>query len=508
MYSVLIVDDEPLIREGLRTIVDWEEEGFRVVDVASDAAEALRKLPLLEPRLVIVDIRMPGMDGLELLRTIQEQYRPCPRFLILSGYADFEYARTALQLRVDGYLLKPIDEDELVRYLRRVKEELEAIDREEAEERNLEGRILKLLSGEEASLGGTKEWIAMAYEIALIKLQSREEIEAATVARIKRLLAERFERVGRGAVFSSGAYLGLLLKETGSSLSGREDAYRLIAEACGECGLDFVSVAGGAVPDQASLRRSYERARALMKHHFLYAGERMHLAEPETPDEAEDAETGSAEDRLFLALDAANPAAVEAVLRRMGAGWLAAGASEQELKAGFVASMSAAISKLSLKRPELREQLQTLNARTASLYGEYRYGQLLERLVSIGKDISNRLSEDNGGPDKQVRKMIELIHRNSSDSLKLEALAEALGYSSSYLGKLFKSATGENFNTYLDKVRIGKAKELLRQGKKVYEVAEQVGYTNVDYFHAKFRKYVGSSPISFRKKGEGEDTTE
>jgi two-component system response regulator YesN len=192
----------------------------------------------------------------------------------------------------------------------------------------------------------------------------------------------------------------------------------------------------------------------------------------------------------------------------MGAGWLVAGASEQELKAGFVASMSAAISRLSLKRPELREQLQTLNARTASLYGEYRYGQLLERLFLIGKDISNRLSEDDGGPDKQVRKMIELIHRNSSDSLKLEALAEALGYSSSYLGKLFKSATGENFNTYLDKVRIGKAKELLRQGKKVYEVAERVGYTNVDYFHAKFRKYVGSSPISFRKKGEGEDTTE
>lgn len=508
MYSVLIVDDEPLIREGLRTIIDWEEHGFQVADVASDAAETLRKLPHLEPRLMIVDIRMPGMDGLELLRAVQERYRPCPRFLILSGYADFEYARTALQLKVDGYLLKPIDEDELVRHLSRVKAEIDEERREAEGSLDRESLIAKLLSGAAPASAASNEWTWASYEIALVRLLSREEIDVAAVSRAKQLLADRFDRIGTGVVFSADPYLGLLLKDTANSRSAHRAAYRLIAEACRECGLDFVAVAGGAVPDAAALERSYKRARTLMKHRFLYAGGKLYIDPPELPAGGSETEAGSADDKLFLALDASNPDAAMIVLRQMGASWLAAGAPEQDIKAGFVSRMSAAISKLSQNRPELRELVRAYNTEAAALYGEYRYELLLERLFSICAGIADKLSEKGAGPDKQVRKMIEMIHRNSSDALKLESLAEALGYNSSYLGKLFKNATGENFNTYLDKVRIEKAKELLRQGKKVYQVAEQVGYTNVDYFHAKFRKYVGSSPISFRKKSGAPDTTE
>ena len=79
-------------------------------------------------------------------------------------------------------------------------------------------------------------------------------------------------------------------------------------------------------------------------------------------------------------------------------------------------------------------------------------------------------------------------------------LAEIFNYSSAYLGKLFKNTTGESFNTYLDKVRIQKAKELLMKDIKVYKVAEHVGYTNVDYFFSKFKKYVGVSPSTFKKE--------
>ena len=105
-----------------------------------------------------------------------------------------------------------------------------------------------------------------------------------------------------------------------------------------------------------------------------------------------------------------------------------------------------------------------------------------------------------GGTDKQINKMIDLIHRSYDENLKLETLAEVFNYNSAYLGKLFKNVTGEYFNTYLDQVRIEKAKALLEQGFKVYQVAEKVGYANVDYFHSKFRKYVGSSPSTYRKK--------
>ncbi|MBD2846456.1 helix-turn-helix domain-containing protein [Paenibacillus sp. IB182496] len=92
------------------------------------------------------------------------------------------------------------------------------------------------------------------------------------------------------------------------------------------------------------------------------------------------------------------------------------------------------------------------------------------------------------------------IEREYRDNLRLETLAADFHYSSSHLGRLFRKETGDYFNTYLDKVRIEQAKRLLKHGWKVYEVAERVGYPNVDYFHGKFRKYVGIPPGEFRKE--------
>lgn len=98
-----------------------------------------------------------------------------------------------------------------------------------------------------------------------------------------------------------------------------------------------------------------------------------------------------------------------------------------------------------------------------------------------------------------MKQMIEFIQRNPGENLKLEVLAEVFNYNSSYLGKLFKNHTGEYFNAFLDKVRMEKAKELLDEGLKVHQVAARVGYANVDYFHGKFKKYVGESlPLTNR----------
>ena len=88
--------------------------------------------------------------------------------------------------------------------------------------------------------------------------------------------------------------------------------------------------------------------------------------------------------------------------------------------------------------------------------------------------------------------------RHYAENLKLETLAELSNYNSGYLGKMFKNFTGEHFNTYLDQVRLRHAVELLQQGLKVHQVSELVGYANVDYFHAKFKKYKGLSPSSFK----------
>ena len=104
-----------------------------------------------------------------------------------------------------------------------------------------------------------------------------------------------------------------------------------------------------------------------------------------------------------------------------------------------------------------------------------------------------------------MERVVQYIQSNYSSELRLEQLATIFGYNRAYLGKVFHQYTGENFNNYLDRIRITEAKRLLASEQyKVYEVAEMVGYTNINYFHNKFKKYVGISPLNYKRQENGE----
>jgi len=119
MYKVLIVDDEPIVREGLKTIIDWEKYGFYVCAEASNGLEGIQIIEKLNPHLVLVDIKMPEVCGLKMISIIQDRSLNV-KFIILTGYSDFEYAQKAINYGVVAYLLKPIDEIELIRHVEKV----------------------------------------------------------------------------------------------------------------------------------------------------------------------------------------------------------------------------------------------------------------------------------------------------------------------------------------------------------------------------------------------------
>lgn len=507
MFKIMIVDDEPLIREGLRTIVDWETYGFEVAGVAVGGLDALEKLPRLRPDLMIVDIRMPGMDGLELMRAIREREWSAPRFVVLSGYADFEYARQALEMKADAYVLKPVEEEELVEALVRLKRALV----EEAAEANSalspERAAISLLAGE--GEGGPPPAQAVdairlgepPYRVVLIRPQSREELGPAAAVRVQRRLCELFDaRVGKGVSFSLDANAGLVLAGDADLAS----AYRSIARACADAGVDGTAVGGPPVERLEELNRSYHAALEGMKRRFLLAGDRIHRAE-ETASQPASGQTarglGTAEEEtLLLALDSGSAEAAAAWIRRAGEAMRVAGMEEAAIKSGFAQLFTQALAKLEQRRPDTRERCRAFAAEVPALYQEYRYSALIARLTKLAGEMTEAFRCCDG--DHQVQRMIELIGRHYAENLRLESLADVFGYNSAYLGKLFKSKTGEAFNAYLDKVRIDKAKELLEQGLKVYQVAERVGYCSVDYFHGKFRKYVGVSPTAYRKHAD------
>ncbi|MCI3919950.1 response regulator transcription factor [Paenibacillus sp. TRM 82003] len=503
---MLLVDDEPMIREGLRTLIDWESYGYTVVDTAANGKEALTKYESVRPDLMIVDIRMPGMNGLELIEALRAKDQGL-HMLILSGYADFDYAKKAIVNRIDGYLLKPVDEDELIDYLKKLRGVME----EEKRRRSASGaavadmskeRIVQaLLAGEAPSSGGATEGFGWPeYEVLLVKPLGRGELEGGIVRAVKRELADRFEGTGRGVVFEMEPYVGILSKASMADPYHRDIAYRQISDACQKADTDFAVSAGGAAADWSDVPASYESALRLMKHRFFHpSGKIVREGETAFPQgDAHEPNMDELTEKLFFAVDIGNLEAIASIVGEAGERLAAAGLAEQAIKACVVQIGASVIGKLALHRPDVQTQSQSFSVEMLEVYKEYRFEDLLAHATKLFQSLAESL--DDQGTETVVKRMIDVIQRNYHENLKLETLAELLHYNSAYLGKVFKASTGEYFNTYVDQVRIAHAKELLEQGMKVYQVAEKVGYANVDYFHSKFRKYVGTSPSAYKKK--------
>lgn len=513
MIKVLIVDDEPKQREGLRTFIDWQSYGYIVVDTASNGNEALDKYKTHRPELVITDIRMPGMDGLQLtsqLRAMDSKLH----FLILSGYADFEYAKKAMAYRADGYLMKPVDEDELIDYLNKIKEQ---VDQEKSAERlqhaskewGREAFIRSLLTGtyeENANLEEEAEQLRLlwnSYQVLLLSLRQgdEEELDSAVLTGLLRRLASMFEQTDRGFVFMYQAKIGVLLREPILSVE-TEDVYEDIRRALEGTGTEFSASLGHKVSAINDVASSYTAARDLCKKHFFIGDGKLLCPEMQQRNElsaaSEDGHSAEhCKEQLFYALEVGNRETMKSLIRRMGQSLTAAGHGEGEIKRRFVELLTSILGKGMKDSP----QLEIWSLETSDYIAEIYYARTLESVYEKAgmflERMMNQLCE--GGNHHEVKAMLDLIHRNFSDNLKLETLSGIFNYNSAYLGKLFKNETGEYFNTYLDKVRIEKAKAMLEGGMKVYQVAEKVGYTNVDYFHTKFRKYVGTSPSAYRK---------
>lgn len=513
MYKVLLVDDEPTIREGLRTLIEWEELGYYVVDTGSNGKDALAKYEKFKPDLIIIDIRMPGMSGLEVIERIRESDKSV-HIIILSGYADFDYAKRAISSKADGYLLKPVDEDELIGYLKRVRK---TIDQERASERGgaavdwtPEMVIQSLLTGgyrdmliEAADRAGLN-W--KAYEVVLIRPLSRHLIDAADIQHLKEMLAQLYDQKERGAVFTLDPHLGIVVKNGVGGEEMRESLWKELNALFSSMGLDFAAAAGGIVHEWPEVERSYHQAVQVLHYRFFLEAGIVHdrtslpAAGPVTSDEPHEVHVDLSDltDKLYLAVDIANIESIHQLIEQAGVRMKEAALGEEEVKGHYAQMASTAAARLVQHRAGLQEAAHELSNGLLELYKDYRYSDAAARVNRLLEQLAERA--DTSSADKQVNRMIDIIRRNYHENLKLETIAELLNYNSAYLGKLFKNVTGEYFNTYLDKVRIEHAKELLDQGMKVYQVAEKIGYTNVDYFHSKFRKYVGMSPSAYRKK--------
>lgn len=500
MYRILIADDEAPIREGLKFLLDYDSLGFTICAEASDGLQACQAMVALAPDVVLLDIRMPGLTGLEAIHRAREQGFQ-GKVIIVSSYSDFSYAQQAMRYGVQHYLTKPIEEDALQEILITFRQELDqdAHSRSAADfyrEKAQASVITDLLLGRHFPDAAQLEQLQLTADTyqAVIVQQTPPSWEQ-SLRTLSQSLYARLQLQGREVLLLKGSAAVLRFREL---LAFCQRTAHVQPEeqpffACGQAVSRFVEI-----PD------SYTQALQLSERRFFCEQEQNVLTVEDLPDLS-----GRAllcEDLLqqytSTLLDG-----IHTFSRRLIAQTLQQ--LQQQLRSApdSIASIRLFLTDLYLR---IKMQVSHLypgsdihylsNAQIISTIEQARY--LHEIILFFSQRFDHYIDATGASNrDSVLDDILHYIHHNYASNVTLESIAPLFGYNRSYLGKIFTKKVGQNFNSYVDQVRIDRAKELLLQDSaKVYNIAEQVGYKNVDYFHIKFRKYVGMSPSEYRKK--------
>jgi len=517
VYKVLVVDDERLIREGISKLILWENFGFSIAGLASNGFEGLELYESCKPQVVLVDIKMPEMDGFQLIREIKNKNPAC-HIIILSGHTDFEYAQKAIYWKVDGYLRKPVDEEELILSLKKIHEELELRklqqdmkNSKEFKDKHTPAELESLLR--ELLLPGNrdaKEVLKLlekhlnwpSYQVMVAEVSGPDNYPTWSSALVKDKLNKELQARQAGCAVLLDSRIALILSQGYSNQKHLDQLYHFLKHLLQDLTKNFLAAIGPLVTQKEQLTYSCYQALDFLKYAFFSEPDKIIAQIPEIclPGNAElslqQEEQGDLVDKLVLIMHSGNYEQTMKLLDELIYQEIQSGSSAQDLK------------NLILKL--LNTSLNRLLANNRTVWGDaqgvldwislaYNLPSLYEFRLVIEHNLSRIIEQDSGGGSAGlVRKMMELIRKNYYKNLKLETLSEIFNYNSAYLGKLFKQYTGEHFHVYLDKIRIENAKALLEQGIKVYVVAERVGYSYVDYFHGKFRKYTGMSPSEYK----------
>lgn len=503
MYSVVIIDDEMMIREGIKTIIDWSSYGFTIDGEASDSVSGIELVLKLKPKLILADIRMPGQSGIEMVRSLREKgYKG--EVIILTGYAEFEYAKEAIGLGVASYLLKPIEEEELCETLEVVKQKLDSRE------------AVDVMFNSQIALKRIESFQRLIYEssytdLDLIQysadpffdLKSHYHViciqkEPNYCDVMDRLLTNYINKNNNGIFFVSEECIVFITRDkTFRQLEiVLNDLIRRYKEQTGEsC---FIAV-GGQSNGYLKVKKSFQQSKGLYGRRSLFRNQWIVFYDAYVKDDNEEGMQGFDGQYVLGLIEIGNNKAIEVYLSRLEEQFIISDYPVEKIKGICVNGLIEIKEKISFSYKSLAKNYPENNEILDRVYGYNKLSAIMTYMLQVFTDISDTICY--GSNDSTMKRILNYIHSNYDKNLKLESLARLFNYNSSYLGKMFKDKMQLSFNNYLDVIRIEHAKELLETGEyKIYEVAEKVGYCSVDYFYSKFKKHVQVSPKNYKKQ--------
>ncbi|MGY3724660.1 two component transcriptional regulator, AraC family [Granulicatella balaenopterae] len=492
MYQVLLVDDEYMILQGLKRIVNWQELGFEVAATANSAEKALEILKSIPIDVVITDVTMPGKSGLDLLKEVNQLF-PKIKSLIISGYQEFDYIHQGMELGIQSYLVKPIDKEELKQKLAEIKDLLDQEEIDEVRDTLYYESIIKTWLNDELNEHEFMRFCQVVnhyqpqngYRAMILKVYKADK--EITIDSIRLMLKE-----WRKVFFVIDSRVENSFEITIVSYFEPLEELRFI-DGCREFfGSDKIRIfAGEVVGDWENLYESYHQVKKVI----FYNESPQNLGNKEkaiieVPKSA----------TQFLGFNKA----------------LMIGDKET-----ILATLQNIFTALQIEQVSPEDARHIAFLLFSDMYRHYSY--LSEGIYQKSMDVIRQSKTIDQiydwlsyllisvVSDKQpirysalTMQVIAVLNERFNEDLALKNIADDLHVNSVYLGQVFKKDTEQSFSQYLNQVRIKKAqKMLLDTEKNINEIAFATGYNTNHYFIKMFKKLNGLSPKEFRAKYQG-----
>lgn len=529
MYSILIVDDDTVFRTRMKSLLDWEKAGYTIIDEARNGKEAIEKIEAFEPDIVITDISMPIINGVELIDYVK-RFKNNTSIIALSGYNDFHYVRSSLKNGAEDYLLKnQLSIEKLLDVLDSAVKRL-APKTKDRPDKAITGTdtliqefLLLLISG----CAGSREDV----ELRLKRLHMDDLLQGLIVAVAEPDNNELINNLNESDYYKFLYSVSSIMKESVSSdygivvtiigrnrilvlipaiknnLSLFKENYHQILSQMNNNVMRFLNepVSFGVsdiCTDIMEISYYYEQAvKALVENRFR--GKSNFIAEVSDKPEADKIITLDISDEKALldSLRGIGNFTPDAVINRIFDKFSNCSSEDIQLVLAELINIlirETRANDLSLdkafKQNDLNYQkaIKSMNILELKDWFAKRYCELYECMQRI--QTCRQYNE-------HTRKAIYYIEENYCRNISLSDIAEAINVNSSYLSRLFKNDTGQNIIEYLNKIRMDKAASLIDEGKySLKEISYKVGIQNYNYFFKLYKKYFGITPLEHKKK--------
>lgn len=534
---LLIAEDELWLRKRLVSTIDWSSYGISEVYEAEDGGEALEIALKEKPDIVITDIRMPELSGIDLMKKLNEN-SIFSKMIVVSGYDDFEYAQGALRMGAINYLLKPVDEEELLDSVKRCVEELKkennketVFDKQSAASEMLMEHIYEDLifetsekRTEELLQKLSRKEIGFPFQsAAVVNMQVREHTFFVN-DKVKSDMWSVYQWLRRNLqedcyecqyLYMRGSQIVLLLfgdDPEAKFMERVENWVQLILEALQkELNISLFMAAGDVTDDFSGIHRSYEMAQKKIKEKRAEEKRILALRNQETEQELNtrfDDVYGEYDFKLLIK-EIRNgdsekaQTELQAILQSSSRRLQSADMMKLQLfYMNFINRIAGAcLPECEAYADELAMQCMTVMRELIYIGSDTIVTEMWDCLRKFVEKLVEVYQENNGKRKHwMIDQVLQYVEENYNTALSTRDIAGRFFMNTSYFSKLFHEQMGCTFSNYLINVRVEKAKMMLTQtNMKLYDIAEAVGYTNVQYFSTIFKEKEGLTPSAFRQ---------